>query len=84
MKGTFDQIRVELKKEEYGSGKLTMCSWRRDDQPLGEELVFKKTEEMNRSTIKKQLKPRRSSLKLWFGERISCKEQNHEQHVFSR
>jgi len=58
-----------------------MCLWRRDVQSLGEEPVFKKTEEINEGTSK-QLKPRTSWVKLWFGASTSCSEENHEQHVF--
>ncbi|OPJ75783.1 hypothetical protein AV530_011944 [Patagioenas fasciata monilis] len=56
MKEALEQIKVEFKKE-YEAGELTTCSWRRDDQSLGEELVFNKTEEVHESRSK-QLKAR--------------------------
>lgn len=70
MKEALEQIKVEFKKE-YEAGELMTCSWRRDDQSLGEELVFNKTEEVHESRSK-QLKARVSSLTLWFGERVSA------------
>lgn len=69
MKEIFEQIKVEFRKD-YKAGELTACSWRRNDQSLGGELVFNKTEEVHESRSK-QLKERVSSLTLWVGERIS-------------